>query len=488
MKTKLLGSVFLLIMVSAAYAQQTDSTTNMPPAGQAWTLSQCIAYAWQNNISVKRSEYNVEESKVVSQQSDFSRLPSVNAQGSYGYSWGRGLDPVSNRFVTQEITSSGVGAQASLPLINGMNIHNTSKQNKYSYQASQLDLAKSKNDVALTVAMYFINVVFSKEQLENAKFQLTSSQQQLERARKQVAAGALPRSEELNLDAQVATNELTVIQRENALNLALLQLKQSLQIPASQPLDVVVPDLDPEDLLLDQSRDQIYETANQLMPEVKSAHLRVESSYYGVKAARGNLLPRLSLNGVLQTNYSSAAETEFVPSGTYSYSANPIAFVNKDPANGVYTYSQDGEFRDTYGFSEQFKDNIYRTLSLQLTIPILNGLQSRTSYQRSVINRERAKLNELEVKNTLRQSVETAYNDALAAAKTYNSSQRQVQAREEAYRMTSQRYENGATNYVDYQVAENELYRAKSDLVRAKFDFIFKKKVLDFYQGKPLEY
>lgn len=486
MKTKLLGSVLLLI-AGAASAQQLDSA-RIPPVGQAWTLSQCIAYAWQNNITVKRSEYNVEESKIISQQSDFSRLPSVNAQGSYGYSWGRGLDPVSNRFVTQEITSSGVGAQASLPLINGLNIQNTIRQNKMSYQASEFDLAKVKNDVALTVAVNFINVVFSKEQLENARFQLASSQQQLDRAKKQVAAGALPRSEELNLDAQVATNELTVIQRENALNLALLQLKQVLQIPASQPLEVVVPDLDPEDLMLDQDRDQIFETANQVMPEIKSAKLRVESSYYGVKAARGSLLPRLSLNGVVQTNYSSAAETEFFPDGTADFSQSPTGYLNQSLTDPVFALIPNGEFRDTYGFDQQFKDNIYRTLTLQLSIPIFNGLQSRTSYQRSKINRERAKLTELEVSNTLRQNVETAYNDALAAAKTYNSSQRQVQAREEAYRMTSQRYENGATNYVDYQVAENELYRAKSDLVRAKFDFIFKKKVLDFYQGKPLEY
>lgn len=487
MKTKLLGSVFLLLMACAAYAQQTDSTSTKP-SGNAWTLRQCIDYAWQNSLSVKRGEYSVEESKVVATQSKYSRLPSVNGQGSYGYSWGRGLDPVTNQFVTREITSSGVGAQASLPLINGMNIHNTSRQNQYSYQAAEMDLAKTKNDVALNVALRFINVVFSREQLENARFQLTSSQQQLDRTKKQVAAGALAKSEELNLEAQVASNELTVVQQENAVALALLNLKQSLQIPASQSFDVAIPDLNVSELILDQSRDQIYETANQVMPEIKSAKLRVQSSHYGVKAAQGSMMPRLSLNGVIQTNYSSASETQFFPDGTTSYSPNPIGYVNQDNNSPVYTVFPNGTYRDSYGFRDQFKDNIYRTLTLQLTIPIFNGLQSRTSYQRSVINRERSKITEIETSNTLRQNVETAYNDALAASKTYNASQRQVQAREEAYRMTRQRYEIGATNYVEYQVAENELFRAKSDLVRAKYDFIFKKQVLDFYQGKPLEY
>jgi outer membrane protein len=121
-------------------------------------------------------------------------------------------------------------------------------------------------------------------------------------------------------------------------------------------------------------------------------------------------------------------------------------------------------------------------------VPLFNRYQSRTSFQRARINEQRARITAIETSNTLRQNVETSYNDALAASKTYNASQRQVQAREEAYRMTRQRYETGASNYVDYQVAENELFRAKSDLVRAKYDFIFKKKVLDFYQGKPLEY
>ena len=134
------------------------------------------------------------------------------------------------------------------------------------------------------------------------------------------------------------------------------------------------------------------------------------------------------------------------------------------------------------------QDNIFRQAGVQLSIPIFNGLQTRSTYQRSVISKEVATIAAKEVENTLRQNVETAYNDAVAAFKTYNSSTRQVSAREEAFRMTKQRFENGAANYVEYQVAENDLFGAKSDLVRAKYDFIFKKKILDFYQGKQIEF
>jgi outer membrane protein len=430
----------------------------------------------------------VESSEVDLRQAKFSRLPSVNGSASYGYSWGRGLDPVSNSFVSQEIKSSNLSANASLPLFNGFRIHNSIRQNQQFTAAVEQDLAKAKNDLILNVASLFINVVFNKELVENAKYQLASSQQQLDRTRRQVAAGALPKSEQLNLEAQAAGNEVTLVQQENALALSILQLKQALQIPASQGIDVEIPDLNPEDLVVDQTRDEIYDIARQTMPEMKSAELRIQSSYYAIKASRGNLYPRLSLVAGLNTNYSSAQEREFFPDGSFTFSQNPVAYLNRDVNLPVYTQNPNGTYRDSYGFNKQVKDNIYRTLGLQLIIPIFNNYSARATMQRTVIQSEQAKIDARLTAQTLRQNVETAYNDAVAASKTYNSSLRQVQAREEAFRMMEQRYGAGSANSFEFQVSQNDLFRAKTDLTRAKYDFIFKKKVLDFYQGKPLEY
>ncbi|HEX5167968.1 MAG TPA: TolC family protein [Cyclobacteriaceae bacterium] len=484
MTNKLLALTLFILLAISVRAQQADSTLST----NGWTLKQCIDYAWANNLTVQRSMYAVETSEVDLKQAKLSRLPTVNASGSYGYSWGRGLDPVSNNFVTQEIRSSGLGANGSLPVFNGMRINNSIKQYKTANEAAELDLQKSRNDVALSVANFFITVVFNKELVENAKYQLASSQQQLDRTVKQVQAGALPLSEQLNLEAQVATNELNLIQQDNALSLSMLQLKQALQIPDGQPFDVIVPDLNPQDLILDSSRDEIFEIAREAMPEIKSSKLKVESSYYAVKASRGNLYPRLSLVGTLNTNYSSVAESEFYPDGTTRFSQTPTGYVNQDVGAPVYAVIPNGSFQDTYGFQDQFKDNIYRTVSLQVTIPIFNGFTSRANLQRSLIQSEVAKINEKEVSNTLRQNVETSYNQALASSKSYSATLRQVNAREEAFRMIKQRYEIGAANFVDYQISENDLFRAKSDLLRAKYDFIFKKKVLDFYQNKPIEF
>jgi len=479
---------FLMCFLCVTAFAQTDSTK----AGKVWTLKECVDYALSNNLDVQRGQLNVETGEINYLQAKMAMAPTLNASVSNGYNWGRSINPVTNQFTTQQITSLSPGANSSVTLFNGFRIQNTIKQNGKDYQASELDLEKAKNDVTLNVINLYINVIFNKELLENAKFQLSSSQQQLERTKKQVAAGALPKSNELNLDAQVATNEVNVINNENALNLSLLQLKQALQLPASESMDVEVPALSIEDLVIDQSREQIYDIARQSMPEIKSADLKLQSSYYAVKAAKGNLYPRLSLNGSINSNYSSANDrARLIPDGGVERDANPMPIAFFDPTGtqipvSAYGYSPTGTMSDGYGYRDQLQDNIFRSASVALTIPLFNGLQAKSNVRRSEISQRLAEITQKQVNNTLRQNVETAYNDAFAASKTYNSSQRQVQAREEAFRMTQQRYDIGAANYVEYQVAENDLFQAKSDLSRAKYNFIFRKKLLDFYQGKPL--
>jgi outer membrane protein len=292
----------------------------------------------------------------------------------------------------------------------------------------------------------------------------------------------------LNLEAQLATNELNLIQRENAYNLSLLQLKQALQLPAREPLEVAdIPvDLQAEPEI-SRSADEIFEMAMLSMPEIQAARLRQKSAQYALRSARGNYYPRLSLNGNMTTLYSTARK-EALLEGT-NIVPTPIGYLQSNPSELVFTdriipiYS----FR-TIDYEEQFRNNLGKGLGFNLTIPIFNGLATRSAVQRAAISRQLADISFLENENRLRQTVETAYLDAVAAAKTYQSALKQVQARDEAYRMTRQRFELGAANYVEYQVAENDLYQAQSDLVRARYDFIFRKKVLDFYQGIPLDF
>lgn len=480
--------VFLIVCLSAgAFAQTTEQKVV-----RVWTLRECVEYALANNLDIQRSLLNVQTSNINLTQSRMAMIPSLNASVSNGYNWGRSINPVTNEFTTQQINSLSPNASSSVTLFNSFRIQNSIKQNTRDFQASEQDMLKAKNDVSLNVINLYINVIFNKELLDNARFQLSSTQQQLERARKQVAAGALPRSEELNLDAQVATNEVNVITNENSLNFSLLQLKQALQLPASEPLDVEVPNVNIEDLIVDQSSEQVFGTARETMPEVRSARLRVESAIYALRASKAQYYPRISLNAAIQSNYSSANDRpRAVDNGAVTIvpTTQPVGFfdVNGTPTLVYgYDYQQTGPFTSGYGYRDQLQDNIFRSISISLSIPIFNNYQVRGSVRRAIVTQQLAEITVKQTDNTLRQNVENAYNDAFAASKSFNSNVRQVQAREEAFRMIKQRYEIGASNYVEYQVAENDLFRAKSDLARAKYNFIFRKKLLDFYQGKPL--
>jgi outer membrane protein len=477
MKTKSLLTFFSLLIACSAFAQEVK---------QQWTLRECIDYALQNSLVVKRSEYGVESSEINYSQAKWAIAPSLNASASPGSNWGRSINPVTNQFTTQRNNSVSPNASSSVTLFNGLKLQNNIKQTGRDYEASKEDLEKTKNDVILNVISLYTNVIFNKELLENAKFQLNSGQQQLERIKKQVAAGALSKSNELNQEAQVATYELNVINRENSVNFTILQLKQALQLEASAPLDVLVPEIKVEELSIDQAREEVYKIAYETMPEIKRDKLRIESAHYATRSARANLYPRLTLNAGVNTYYSSASETRFIPTGdSLSVPTNYQVFGSNQR---VFQRVPNGSFQDTYLANDQLKDNIARSVNVTLTIPLFNGFQARAGVKRSAINKELAEITARQTANTLRQNIETAYNDALAASKTYTSSLKQVLAREEANRMIGQRYEAGAANYVEFQVAENDLYQSRSDLVRAKYDFIFRKKLLDFYQGKPIDY
>lgn len=482
-------TLFLSILLSASIVQISGAQQQDSASVKAWDLKECIDYALSNNLTLARGENNVKLSEIDYRQSLYSTLPSVNAGAQYGWNWGRSLNPVTYEYTNQELNSINPFLNGQVNVFNGLRTQYTIKQNQHALLASEQDLLKTKNDVMLNITTFYLNVILNKEQLANARFQFESSKTQLERVKKQVAAGSLARSEELNLEAQVATNETAVIQRENAVNLTLLQLKQALQIPASEPFDVVEIQISVEDLMIENSRDEIYQIARQNMPEVRSATLKVKSSDYAVKAARGNYYPRLSVSASMNSNYSSASDGErFVSDGgTPTQQQQEIGFVDGTNQKVFRMVSvPSGTIEDSWGKRDQLQDNIYKSLGVSLNIPIFNGMQTRSTVQRSIINKQNTIIAEKEVQNTLRQNVENAYNDALAASKTYNASLRLVTAREEAFRMMTQRYNAGSANSFEYQVSQNDYFQAQSDLTRAKYDFIFRKKLLDFYLGKPL--
>jgi outer membrane protein len=481
MSKKFTVTLVFVFLFSLSFAQSSK---------KVYTFKECIEIALQNNLTVKRSALGLKGADITLDQSRYTMLPSLNFSSSGGSNWGRSIDPTTNAFIDQKIDNANVNANASLLLFNAFRVMYSIRQSVNDKAAAESDYTKAKNDVILSVITFYTSVIFNQELLQNAQFQLRTTQQQLDRTKKLEQAGSVPFGNVLDLEAQNATNELNLVQRENNYNLSVLQLKQALQLPASTPLEVEVPALSVDDQLIDQTTEQIYDIARQNMPEIKAAVFRTESANYGLKSARGALYPRLSLNANAFTNYSSAARTF---STLTVIDPNPvIGFIGSDPTNSLNQVrsvqpSAIPNFTEK-SFNSQFSDNISRSLSINLNIPVFNSYNARANVSRSKVTKETAFINLVDVENRLRQAIETAHNDATAAAKTFASSAKAVKAREEAFRMTKQRYDAGASNYVDYQVSENNLFQAKSDQVRAKYDLIFKKKVLDFYQGKPIDY
>ena len=478
MVRKIIAGLILVFPLSFIHAQ--DSLMILD-------VRQCVDIALENNLALRRSQLFKENSQINFNQARASQLPTLNLSGGYNVNFGRSIDPTTNQFIAQQINALGFSGSSNLTIFNGLRLTNSVRQSKIDLEAAGYDVDKAINDISLTILNAYLTVIFNQELLENAKYQLESSQKQLDRTKILVSSGALPRTNELELESQVASNEVALINAQNNLDLALLNLKQGMMIPSAQEIEILIPEIDVEEVALDVTIEEVYNNSLQALPEIESARLNVESAQMGVRIAKAGYIPTLSASAGFRTNYSGAVDR---PSPIYEGTEPvPIGNVNNDPSLVVYVEQPRVVGEDpSYTVSEQFESNLSQYIQVGLSIPVFNGLQAKSNVQRSRISLQQAEIDLLDQKNQLRQTIETAYNNALAASKTYSASLKQVEALEETFRSVENQYNLGASNFTDYQVASNNLYQAKSDLVRAKFDFVFKKKLVDFYQGKPLEF
>jgi len=297
-------------------------------------------------------------------------------------------------------------------------------------------------------------VVFAKEQVNIATSQLATSTEQLGRTVRLVEAGSLPVGDRLDLEAQKATSELELINSRNNLRLAKLNLSQLLQIPFTEEFDVDFPDLQAEDYAIEELNvDQIFAVALETLPQIKAAALDVKSAEIGQRIARGAFYPTLGIGGNVFSNYIDQP----------SFPRPEI-----DP------------------FFTQIENNLAQQLSLNLSIPVFSNFRNTAGVQRANIQKRMSELQQIETTNNLLQDIETAFTNATAARQSYRSSLVRVSALEESFRMVQQRFNVGAVNSVDFQVSQNNLFNAQADLLSAKYEYIFRVKVLDFYLGNPI--
>lgn len=450
-------------------------------AQKAWSLEDCIDHAFKNNIQIKQYMLGVENAEIVLSQSKINMLPNLNGYVSHGWNWGQAIDRFTNQFATERVRSNNFYGQSSFTVFSGFQKMNTMRQSQLDLMASKLDTDSFMDDIALNIATAYLQILFAQELLDIAENQLDITKQQAERMEKLVSAGTLARGDLLVIEAQVAADELQVINANNNLDLSYLTLAHMLDLPSADNFKIVRPEIELyETQSMTMTPEQIYNSAVVKRPAIKSAELKIESAVKGLAVARGGQSPRLDMSASWGTGFSGAQKI-----GKDEYIV-PIQ-IGFD-SNGEPVYSnvvQYGTF-EIKPFSDQFKDNNNRTINFSLNIPIFNGWVTRSNISRARIGIENAQYDHEFAKLQLNKTIHQAYADATASLKKYAASGKQVEATEESFKYAEQKFNIGMLTALDYNNAKTELQRAQSEMLQAKYDYIFKTKVLDFYMGIPI--
>lgn len=472
----LISLVALLIaMLTQLFGQEAKPTI--------WNLQSCIEYALKNNIQIKQQLLNEEILRQEAIRSKCAVLPSLNASASQGYNWGRTVDRYTNQFSESQVQSNNFYLSSQVTLFNGFQQYNSIRQSQLSLQAGRFESEKYKNDLALGVATAYLNILFVKSLVQNATLQKQITEIQVERTRKIVAAGALSEVNLLNIEAQLASEDLQLTTYQNQLTIAYLTLTQMLDIQIAEGFEIDVPNINVQgkpELIL--SPLEIYKSALMKMPEIQAAELRERVAQRGIRIAQAGFSPSLTLQGSLGTGYSngSKAMTDIVPNGYQTIGV--VEGTTTQVLAPVYQYNY-----ATKSFDDQINDNLNKSLSFNLSVPLFNGYQVRSMVARAKINYEIAEYNTDLQKNQLYKSIQQAFTDAQAALKKYYSADKAVKAYQVAFEMINQKFALGSASFYEYSDSKAKYTKAQNDLIQAKYDYIFKTKIIDFYMGNPIK-
>lgn len=453
-------------------------------AQRIWTLEDCINYAIENNLDIKKQLLSVENSKALLLQSKLNLLPNLNANGTNVWNFGQTIDQYTNTFATTTVRSNNFYLSSNVTLFGGMQKFNTLKANQINLLASKYDLDVLKNNISLSVAGFYLDILFNTELLNVAKEQLAITSAQVTRITKMVDAGSSAKGDMLNIQAQHATEALQVIEAENRLYISNLSLQQLIDLPVTKDFIIEKPRLKevqaPKDVV---TPEIIFEHALKTRPEIAAAQLRVDLAAKRLSIARGSVSPILSLSGSWGTGYSGQAQ-ELDPNVAPVVSLQK-AGITQQMRDTVYLYNADYTYR-LKSFDDQLRDNSNQSVGFYLTIPIFNGWQGRTAITQAKIQREQSEYDLGIQTRDLRKIIEQAYADAVSALQKYSASGEKVDAQTEAFKYAQQKFDVGMMTSFDYNNSKKDLTKAESDLLQAKYDFIFKTTILDFYAGNPI--
>jgi outer membrane protein len=440
------------------------SFTFIGSAQKKWSLEDCLAYAQQNNLQIKQASLNVESSKKNLFQSKLALFPNLNSSLSDANSYGRNIDPVTNEITVDRVKSNNFSVSSSVNLFNGFQNINTIRRNNYQYLASKYDAQRIANDISVNIVTAYLQLLYSKELVNVNQEKLSLSQIQLDRILSMVEVGQLPKGSLLETEAQYAQDELILVNSQNQYEIALLNIKQLLDLTSEDAFDVIDPKIDPDLLSNIPSAEEVYTQAVANLPDVKKANYDLKTAERSLAISQGFRSPRLTLSTSWGTAYSDARKL----------------FDGID-SSGLPKYIE-------YPFEDQIEDNVNQVISLSLNIPIFNAWQVNNNVSQSKIRVKQSQYNLQQTKNALRKTIEQARADVDAGNKQYLASLKTVEALKESFRYSETKHSVQLINSYQFYDAKNKLFSAENSLLQAKYDYIFKLKMLDFYMGNKLTF
>jgi outer membrane protein len=453
---------FLILIISCLLLSQSQTFSQQ----KVWTLDECIYYAIDHNIQIKQQVVQTQYQKNSLDLSKYRLLPTLSGSASQNASWGRSLDETTYKYTEdQRVLSNNFYIGGNMNIFNGLQNYNTIKKYEYELLAGEQDLQNIKENISLTVALNYLQILLNKELVAATSDQLQITLQQIEKTKKLVDAGSSARGNLLQIESQAAQEEVQLINVKNQLDISYLDISQLLELKTPVGFEVVVPEIGVDtNAVIGETVDEIFAVAQGSRPNVKSSELMLSAREYDLKIARGGRSPRISMSHSYSTGYSDVRQKIFL--------LDP-----NDPTSISY---------GDYPFNEQFKDNRNLALGFTLSIPILNGWQVNKNIANSKLSIENSLYALDGTKKQLYKNIQQAFADAEAALKKFTASNKAVASMQESFRYTEQKFNVGLVTPVDYNTAKSQLLKAQSELAQSKYEYIFKTKVLDFYRGIPL--
>ena len=487
---KILLSTFLLVN-TIAFAQSSavsGSGERAASTGEKVTLQEAIDFALKNNLSIRQNSLQVEQGLNTLEQSKWAKYPTLNGGTNFNVFTGRNINPFTNGIITNTVGSNGFGLNSAVTIFDGYQTRNGIALNQLNLEASRLDLQAMKNQITLNIVVGYLNVLSQQDLLAVAQRQIEVTQTQLERTQKLVNAGSLPETNLYDIKAQLANDELSVVNAENAIISAKLTLKQLMNSAADRDIDVVRVEVpNPNIQPYPNSSAQVYEIAQGFLADVQAADMRVKASQKGVDIAKGLKMPVISATANINSNYTTAAENVSV---TQRIVETEAGFVNvggtRYPVIAFVPTSSTTSEKINY--FRQLTGNANNSFGVSVRVPIFNGYSTKFRLTTAQINQKQSEIQADNVRLRLRQDIDQAYVNLTNSAKRFSALGKQVSALEESFRAAESRFNVGSLNALDYSISKTNLDRARINLIQAKYDYIFRIKILDYYQNKPLSF